>query len=318
MKRNFFSLLHRLLIKTSYFRFKGKILNSIWNKTWEYSINSYKGPIDFKLHGELVEFNNGFAYPLFINTYFSLNKPLVEIVSAVYRKKKQPITLIDIGAAIGDTMLLLFEKCPNMIEKFYCIDGDPEFFGYLENNLKKHKNGILIKALLSDYSTDSENQLVRTHLGTASSQGINKTNAITLDELLLTKNNVTNVDLIKIDVDGLDGKIIAGAIKLIEKYKPVIIFEWHPILYVKTGNSTSAPFLSLTEKGYTQFLFFDKLGNFNHLKFNPSVDEINMLSKLCLRNNFQEDWHFDIVALNNWDDEIVLDLMEMKYSSKKS
>lgn len=314
MKQKFYSFLHRVLIKKSGYRFRNRLLKKLWQAAWDFSVSSYKGVINYKLHGELVKMNNGYPYPLFINTFYSYNFPLIEIVSQVYRKKNRPIDYVDIGAAIGDTMLLLFQKCPGMIKYFYCIDGDDDFFELLKYNLRNHENGILLKALLSDYDNTKENSLLRTHAGTASSQGTETEDSKTLDELLLGEQKISNIDLIKIDVDGLDGKVISGARKLIGKFKPVIIFEWHPILYHQTGNLTSVPFNELFEQGYSSFIFYNKFGEFSQLHKNITSQEIDFLTQLCLRGKYSNDWHFDIIAIPELTDLDFVQIAEMTYT----
>lgn len=317
MKQKLFSILHWFLIKKSGWRYKNLFFRLVWNKLNLYSLKSYKGTIDFKLHGEWVKMNNGYPYPLFINTYYNYNHPLIEILYRTHKAKGRPIDYIEVGGAIGDTMLLLFKNCPEMIHQYFCIEGDKEFYEYLKFNLRNHSNGIIVNSLLSDYETKKEKSLVRTHLGTASSLGNNDLDAITLDELMLHNLNVINVDLIKIDVDGLDGKIIAGAVSLLEKFKPVVIFEWHPLLYKKTNNSFYQPFTILRDNGYKYFIFYDKLGNFNHMHYSIDNTEIDFLIELCLRNNYGNDWHYDIVAFNSNSISLdILELAEMEYSKR--
>jgi len=45
--------------------------------------------------------------------------------------------------------------------------------------------------------------------------------------------NITNVGLIKIDVEGMEELVIEGALNTIEKYKPVLIIEIHDISHFK-------------------------------------------------------------------------------------
>jgi predicted O-methyltransferase YrrM len=42
------------------------------------------------------------------------------------------VVIVDVGSAIGDTNLLLIRNLPDAIQKFYCIEGNSEFFTYLE------------------------------------------------------------------------------------------------------------------------------------------------------------------------------------------
>ncbi len=317
MKQQFFSFLHWLLIKKSGYRYKGKIRRSIWARLWRYSLRSYKGTITFRLHGTKVRMNNGYPYPLFLNTFLTYNDPLVEIVYQVYKTLNRPVDYVDVGAAIGDTMLLVLERCPDMIRSWCCVDGDPQFFEYLKYNLKEYSNGQLINALLTDHGTNMERELVSNHPGTYSATGKEYREAVSLDRLLLDQHRVNNVDLIKTDLDGLDGKVLSGAIQMLQKFKPAIIFEWHPHYMEKTNHSPMLPFKTLQTCQYDQFLFFDKYGKFSHFNHNPSDTEIEFLSRFCIRENHQPDWHYDVIALPQDHGADILQLAEMTYTKGK-
>jgi FkbM family methyltransferase len=312
----FYSLLYRLLIKKNSFRYRNAFLRKLWESVWDYSLQKYQGPVAIKLHGERIRINNCNPYPIFHYTYSKYNHPLIEIVYQLYQSKKAPLTYIDIGAAIGDTMLLLFHTCPGMIGYYYCIDGDSDFFEYQKYNLRNHPDGRQLLALLSDYDNDHERDLLRTHPGTASSQGNESSDAITLDDLLLSKEKAEKIDLIKIDVDGLDGKVISGSRKLIERFRPHIIFEWHPRLYSETGNRTSVPFTELGNSGYDNFIFFDKLGNFSHFQSGITTSELEFLNSLCTRGKYASDWHYDVIAFPPGTHVDMLEVAEMNYSKK--
>lgn len=314
MKAKLFSLIYWFLIKKSSWQRK-RVLKSFWKFLWEYSVYKYQGTINFRLHKEWIKMNNGYPYPLFVNTFFKYNHPLIEIVSQVCKAKSRPIDYIDVGAAIGDTMLLLFHKCPGMINQYYCFDGDREYYDYLLFNLRNHPNGKSYHALLSDGKNTEEKELVRTHLGTASVLGNNIVKTTTLDNVLIDVENVQNIDLIKIDVDGFDGKVMEGARQIIDKFKPVFIFEWHPIIWEKVGTSVFQPFDYLKNHGYEYFFFFDKLGNFSQIHHNISQSEIELLNELCLRDTYAKDWHFDVVALQPNSALDLNELMELTFSN---
>ena len=48
--------------------------------------------------------------------------------------------------------------------------------------------------------------------------------------------------------------------------------------------------------GYQQFVFFDKFGNFSQIHCNINDYELDTLAELCLRNNYNDDWHYDVIA----------------------
>jgi FkbM family methyltransferase len=89
---------------------------------------------------------------------------------------------------------------------------------------------------------------------------------MSLDEFV-DKNSLTRIDLIKMDVDGFEMKVLRGAKNSLKKFKPLILFELCP--HVLNEHSTSAKDLLglLHEIGYS---FFSE----NNKRLNLSIDEI--------------------------------------------
>ena len=237
----------------------------------------------------------GHTYPLTARWHPTFNSPVIELVFQMYSVKKRPISLVDVGANIGDTILLLESNCPGMIDEFYCVEGEPGFFALLQNNLNHLKQGKLLCALVSCIN-GTERSLVRHHSATASAQGKREIPSATLDALL-ERASVSRVDVLKIDVDGLDGKVLLGARGILQRHRPAVIFEWHPILCRNTSSSWMDHFDTLEECRYTRFIWFTKYGNFSHYTATDDRRSIGMLAEVCLRNRAYDDWHYDVIAL---------------------
>jgi FkbM family methyltransferase len=299
-------MLLKLFIVTKIKRFE-----EYWYKLWIYSSRKFKIPVNTILHGypTLINFDN--TYPINIRLYPNYNYPFIELIELVYRRKNAPINILDIGASLGETMLLALSRCNGKIKYFHCVDGDPDFFNLLKINLSFFPNKDLSLALLSS-NNQFEKSLVKIHGGTASSQGEDFKEAISLDYLLKEKSIA--IDLIKIDVDGLDGKIIEGGRKTISDYKPAIVFEWHPILCKDTGNNCLDHFRILFSLGYTKFVWFSKYGYFSHFMKDYSEEILDLLASLCIRKIIDADWHYDIIALHEEDNISIIQLAELAYS----
>lgn len=236
--------------------------------------------------------NFGYTYPIYSRRFPNLNDPLVELAYQTWKAKGERIVFVDVGAATGDTVLLLYANLPTALAGFVCIDGDAEFFQYLQHNLGHLPEGRFVNCLLSARDEDVS-ELVRTHAGTASAQGRRKKSAATLSCIV-----TDSVDMIKIDVDGLDGRVLSGSRELLARCHPSIIFEWHPILCQQTGNSWTEHFAILAAEGYSRFIWFTKYGNFSHFTIGASPGEVDELAKYCLAD-VPSDWHYDVVALHD-------------------
>jgi FkbM family methyltransferase len=224
------------------------------------------------------------------------NEPLVEVVHQAQVAAGRPATVIDVGAAIGDTVLLLRERLGAEVGEVWCIEGDAEFFPLLERNLAGLGSVHFVRAMLSD-GGEWEPSLVRIHLGTASAQGFGRVGATTLDRVLAGVPGP--IDVIKVDTDGLDGKVLAGAASVLDGARPAVIFEWHPGLYKATGNDWRRPFHVLAHCGYDRFAWFTKFGEFSHVDHAVDDRDVTSLAQLCLRGDGPtSDWHYDVVALH--------------------
>lgn len=272
---------------------------AIWDRAWAAAAQRLSGVTMTQIHGRSVTLNTGYAYPAFARRWPTYNDPLVELVHQARTVADRAIVVIDVGAAIGDTVLLLMERCPGDVCRYHCFEGDPEFIEYLALNLGKDEEVRLHFGMLSDKEGE-EAALVRTHSGTASAQGATRQPTTTLDALLRDE---SVVDVLKVDTDGFDGKVLAGAVGVLDRHRPATIFEWHPLLYRATGQDWRVPFEVLHAHGYSSFIWFTKEGELSHLDHTYQPRSVEMLAELCLSGDGpRPDWHYDIVALHEKSD----------------
>jgi hypothetical protein len=168
---------------------------------------------------------------------------------------------------------------------------------------------VVVKALLAR-QRKTISSLVKHHQGTATAVGADQVEAVDLDSLAQVADAAPEV--LKIDVDGFDGEVLAGATSVLEKYRPATIFEWHPKLVVQSGNDPLQAFTSLAAAGYTRFLWFTNPGAFSHFSSVPSEALIRKHAAYLLAVGRRGDDHFDVIALHETSplDDIALACME--------
>ena len=301
--------------------FTRKVRRKIWilSPLYKWLLKRYRsasGPVKARLHGFDVIVNPGNTYPFLIQDEPLFNAPLVELVHQTWRAKGKPVRMIDIGAACGDSVLLIKSKCPGQVSEFLCIEGDEEFFGILSQNMAQFSDVRIEKALLSDMPVRIRS-LVKHHQGSATAKGDHFVQAVTLDSL--SEKLGGPFDILKIDVDGFDGKVIGGARHLLETQKPAVIFEWHPKLIEGCGTELTQAFDVLQSCGYSRFLWFCNHGKFSHFTGQLSSEVLKKASDYLLRVNSRSDEHFDIIALHDTFciDEIELAATELFQKKKK-
>jgi FkbM family methyltransferase len=246
--------------------------------------------VRINLHGHAATINFSNPYPFSLRRHPNYNAPQVELVAVVSETLGRTITVIDVGAAVGDTALLLLERCSTAIKRLDCVEGDTKFAQDLRYNLASDGRVHIHEAMLSG-SAGLIRSLVRSqHPGTASAHGSDLKDAITLDDLL----SDVVPDVIKVDTDGYDGPILSGAARLLRESTPCVIFEWHPKLCNLVGTDPVQAFDVLREAGYDRFVFFTKYGQFSHF----GNEHLGKLEMLCTTSKTLPDWHYDVVALH--------------------
>jgi len=252
-------------------------------------------PVRGKLHGFPAVLNPGNIYPFVVQDVHLFNAPLVELARQAFLAKGEGLCVVDVGAAFGDTVLLLKERCPQQVAKFKCIEGDAEFCELLAANTAQFDDVEIVQALLARQPIQIRS-LVKHHKGTASAVGEGYATAVDLDSIASLQG--TEIDILKIDVDGFDGEVLAGARKILTfKKPPAVIFEWHPKLIEKTGNNALTAFEILQECGYQRYLWFNNSGHFSHFSDVCSQRVLTQERDYLAKIDIWDRDHYDVIAL---------------------
>jgi len=308
------SVSYNLLIRTV--RLADRIhMYWLWEQLWMKSVGRWRCSVFTRLHGYRSLVNFGNPYPIFARRFPRYNSPLVELVFQAFTANESPICFVDVGAGVGDSVMLVQRSCPQMIKTFHCVEGDPEFFGYLQANLRRFSGGHLSNAVLSS-SQGTASALVRVHAGTSSAQGAERVPATTLD-LLLDSSGARGVHLLKTDVDGYDGRVLVGSMQMLRHERPVVLFEWHPLLCVRTGSGWLDHFEALVDCGYSTFVWFNKFGEFSHLDNDFDRKRTQILADSCFARGTDTDWHYDVVALHHASKITPLSVAELAFADRR-
>lgn len=185
------------------------------------------------------------------------DRQLAQICDFLKKKKQDSLNIIDVGANIGDTVINIGQK-----DAFHLlIEGNRTFYKYIEKNLKQYRYKIEYTFL----SDEEDNVSPISHDGTAK---LTKTDASsgmvshTLDDVLATKYDDIKFDILKIDTDGFDFKVLRGATKLLEEQAPFIFFEWDKMFLNEQNEDELSIFKYLENKGYQHLILFDNFGNY--------------------------------------------------------
>ncbi len=168
-----------------------------------------------------------------------------ELISMIENlSDKKGFDIIDIGANVGVHTLQFAKNYNNA--KVYSIE--PTFFAYekLKNNVNLNldlkeriyifqtfiSNKTLPEKIYSSWNLSSNDSKHKHHRGIAKST--NGTNLISLDNFI-SQNNISKNLIIKCDVDGFELDVFKSGKNFLREYKPNIIMELAPYLYIEYG-----------------------------------------------------------------------------------
>lgn len=186
-----------------------------------------------------VDTANYLEYKIFSEGSYELN--ITELIK-LYLKKNS--VFIDIGANIGIHSLSV-AKSASAVYAFEPIDFIRE---KLVNNisLNRIENIIVVPFALSN-----ENKVIKTNFSSSSSnqgtfsivneaEGISEIKCVIGDEYI-SNNAITNISVIKIDVEGFEHSVLQGLKSTILSHKPVIFFEYDTN-YIGRDNKTATDY----------------------------------------------------------------------------
>jgi FkbM family methyltransferase len=269
----------------------------LWGRWWGQSQRRHGGVVvPTRLHQRTVSINFGHLYPIFSRRFPTYNEPLVELVLAAAREGESPVRVLDVGAGVGDTAFLLSQRCGTLVSDWILVEGHPRFAALLEANVRRNCLPAVVMGVLVSDVTGPVPAPAATPAGSASLQGTEMVQATTLDALV-AEGRFGRIDVMKLDLDGWDGRTLAGAVGLLEEWQPAVLFEWSPRLLRETGNPSLQAFEVLGSCGYDRFVWFDKFGRFSHFQVGAGKESVELLERFCLETQTLEDWHYDVAAL---------------------
>lgn len=204
------------------------------------------------------------------------------------------IAIIDVGANVGDTVRNIGIK-----KAFYlCIEGDKCFAKYIKHNLKGY-NYTLEEVFLCDAESQGKNYSIQSANGTGHLSNANGANeqikSITLDNLLSQKFKDKQFDLLKIDTDGFDFKVIRGGYNFLKNQSPILFFEWDKAYCKEQGEDPISIFPLLENLNYTKCILFDNFGNYFNIVDTHDTDQLEAYIEQTIGDNLP--YYYDVLAI---------------------
>jgi FkbM family methyltransferase len=170
---------------------------------------------------------------------------------------KKDMTVVDVGANIG-YYTLLAARLVGENGHVFAFEPDPKNFGLLSKNvaLNGYKNVVPVQKAISSETGSAKLFLDKNNLGGHSLSEANVTKAAAVSVELTSiddffKNTNVKVDIVKMDVQGSEMKVLEGMTKTIENEALIILTELWPAGLRNAGVPAEAFLDKLVKSGFT-------------------------------------------------------------------
>jgi FkbM family methyltransferase len=218
-------------------------------------------------------------------------------LAAFIHRKQGYLTFVDVGANIGDTLCLVTDGTPAWC---LAIEGDEASFRLLLLNTAPLENVVCERVVVSDAEGTLEGDFVRArgtaHIARHDARTGRPLVTTTVDRLVEKHPAFARTNLLKVDTDGYDYKVIRGAGELLRAARPAIYFElspWH--LRTVGGEEPLSVFGLLESLGYRRALLYDNQGY--PLAGVDTADQA-LLAQLLNYASLKRHFYFDVLALH--------------------
>jgi FkbM family methyltransferase len=227
------------------------------------------------------------------------------------------LTAIDIGANIGDTAAAI---CRHVDVPVLCIEGHPDFLGFLRANLHALPAGTeTAECLVGTDPCETTTERLHKAGGTASlhgpsqnGSGATRLSVKPLAQILLDHPRFAFSKLVKIDTDGSDFAILRSANAFIEAIRPVLFFEYDPKIGDDGYQQSLDAIDGLMRAGYDSFLLYDNFGNFVRMIEGDVVEQFADVNRYLKSHSIfgTAVYYFDVAAFHHCDRDLAGDVRD--------
>ena len=194
-------------------------------------------------------------------------------VAAFLRSYLRPgHVVLDVGANVGDVAAVIAD-CVTGSGRVIAFEASPDNAGRLRERFRDTAHVEIRHAAVTDRSGSLALHLdarsSKRHSLFAEAVSVPGSSivvpAVTLDDLCA---ELTHVDFIKIDAQGAEGRILAGARRLLTRDRPVVLFELWPKGIAAAGGSPAELLALLDALGYRSV----RLSVKGHQKSRAAID----------------------------------------------
>lgn len=262
------------------------------------------GKYQVTMPGTNIQLGNYKIYP-------DLNAQLGRL-TAVIHKKYPGMTVIDVGANVGDTIAVLKSAVDVPV---IGIEGDETSFNYLQKNTAQFSDVTIIKTFLGEKSEYTKVSMEKTGWNNTiipDADGTEQISFKSLDDVIAGSGFETaEIKLLKVDVEGFDTIVLRGATAIIDKHKPVLFFEYNRENMKAINEEGLSTVLSFSRFGYNKIAFFDHKGTLVLATEMKNAEEITYLHEyISSPKNLMG--YYDICIFHEADTAVATDFLQQE------
>jgi FkbM family methyltransferase len=244
------------------------------------------------IHGRKMKINLSHQLPVYQTLHPSYDT-LPRRLAAFLRGRHGALRCVDVGANIGDSVAA-FMGGDN--DRILAVEPNPKFFNLLKSNWGDDARVTTIDTICSSGSQNASFNILEKN-GTASiveSQGGTNMKQQPLDEIIATHSTFSVTNLIKIDTDGHDFEVLAGAAKTIASHRPAVLFECDVFGRVDYTECVLRTLKMYKSCGYDHCLIYDNRG---YLIGRYALDDHHTIKSLLFYQLTSDFQYFDLLVM---------------------
>lgn len=200
--------------------------------------------------------------PIYLAAFPLYGRNLGRIAASILATH-QKLTIIDIGANVGDSVVSLGRTSHAAGIRVLCLEPQSTYFEYLRHNLSVLEvDATAFQSLVTNETGSVRGRMIMGG-GTAALRidpGEGELPCISMADALELSGYRSGAVLVKIDTDGMDLDIIKGSLLFLESERPSLFFECDASLVGSADQAIRSVLSELHNIGYQSILVYDNFG----------------------------------------------------------
>jgi FkbM family methyltransferase len=184
-------------------------------------------------------------------------------IAGIVRAARPDLAAVDVGANVGDSVAILRSSGPLPV---LAIEGNRHYFELLHENASALGPHLYLRCAMVG-TAPAGGGAMHEYGGSAyyveGKEDGSPVPFVTLTTLINETPELAGRKLlIKVDTDGLDGKILKSEEQLLASRRPVVFFEYDPFHFQRYGDDGFAVFDTFRRAGYTDLMVYENTGEY--------------------------------------------------------